>query len=99
MAKIPTTTATKLNEAYLTPTIRGIAKKKYLRRIDINPTTLAFVRDLPKILGIDFPMRKKLIMLKHAPNTTPLAIDLSWKKRKIKAEARAHVMAQKQILL
>jgi hypothetical protein len=50
-------------------------------------------------MGIDFPIRKKLMMLKHVPNTTPLAIDFSWKKRKIKARTRAHVMAQKQILL
>jgi hypothetical protein len=77
MAKIPTTTATKLNEAYLTPTIRGIAKKKYLRRIDINPMAFAFLRGLPNILGMACPIRKKLIMLKHVPNTTPLAIDLS----------------------
>lgn len=49
-AKIPITTATKLKEAYFIPIIRGIAKKKYLERIDISPIALAFARDRPNII-------------------------------------------------
>jgi hypothetical protein len=73
-AKMPTTTEAKLNEADLTLTIKGIAKMAYLNRIEENPMALALARDCPKVIGIDFPSKKKLMMLKRVPSRRPLAM-------------------------
>jgi hypothetical protein len=76
-AKIPTTTATKLKEIDLIATIIGIASIGNLNKMEVRLIKPALERDFPKVIGMDFPRRKKLIMLKHVPNKSPLAIAFS----------------------
>jgi hypothetical protein len=99
MAKIPTTTATKLKEADLMATTIGIARIMYLHKIEIKPIRPAFGRECFKVIGMDFPIRIKLIMLKNIPNKRPLAIELLSNKTKKRANTVVYVMAKEQILL
>jgi hypothetical protein len=76
-AKIPITTAIKLKEIDFIATIIGIARIGYLNKMEAKLIKPAFERDFPKVIGMDFPRRKKLIILKHVPNKSPLAIAFS----------------------
>ena len=58
-------------------TIIGIAKITNLNKIEVNPIKPALERDCPNVIGMDFPRRIKLIMLKHVPSKSPLAIAFS----------------------
>jgi hypothetical protein len=62
-----------LNEGNFIPIIKGTANKTYLPRIELNPIIPALALDLNRVMGRVCPSRIKLITLKTAPKTRPLA--------------------------
>jgi len=75
--KMPTTTETKSKETDLMATIIGIARRMYLVKIEPNLIKPALGRDCLMVIGMDFPKRIKLIILKQVPRIRPLAIAFS----------------------
>lgn len=98
-AKIPTTAATKSMEASFIANIMGIASTIYRVKIEANPIKVDLERDCPKVIGMVLPIRRKLIILKHAPIKSPLAIAFSLTNIRKTAKSMADVMVQKHILL
>ena len=74
---MPTTTAMKLKDSNLIAITNGIANTTYLDKTEAKPMKRALASDRPRVIGMDFPSNRKLMMLKHVPNKSPLAIAFS----------------------
>ena len=71
--KIPATTATKSKELDFIATTMGIANKENLTKIDASPIIPDLERECPRVIGIVFPKRIKLVILNKVPSKSPLA--------------------------
>ena len=92
-------TATKLKAGDLMPTIRGTARITYLNKMEASPTKLAPGLDFIRIIGRNFPMRKKFMILKQAPRRRPFATSILPTNMKASANAKENEKARKEMRL